>query len=464
MCNLMRGWIIGCFIGITNLAIAEGPDTLWTKTYGGTNDDKGYSMDECADGGFIITGMTWSFGAGKDDVYLVRTKANGDTLWTKTYGGTKNDWGRSVQECANGDFIIAGGTKSFGGTYLIRTDADGDTLWTKTYGGAGKSVQECANGDFIIAGTSNRDVYLVRTKANGDTLWTKTYGTTDNDMGEEVQECADGGFIIAGKIRSLSRPTKDDVYLIRTKANGDTLWTKIYGGTGDDWGESVQECADGGFVVTGVTYSFSALGDGDVYLIRTKANGDTLWTKTYGGIETDMGESVQKCADGGFIIAAQIRFAGGLIRTKANGDTLWTKTYGAYTGRSLKVCADGSFVIAGHTGAFGAGKSDVYLIKTSAAGVEEHKSQVTSHKLQVEVYPNPSTTVVRVQWLGVSAGQKVSLKVYDLGGRLVKRLLNNEVISGNKIEVNLEEFVRGIYFVKMEAGSFKATRKLTILR
>ncbi|MDI6840794.1 MAG: T9SS type A sorting domain-containing protein [bacterium] len=477
---------VACYCLITASLFAQAPDTLWTKTYGGTGFDGGSSVQECAGGGFIIAGYTNSFGAGGRDVWLIRTDAQGGTLWTKTYGGTGSDGGSSVQECASGGFIIAGHTNSFGAgwddVYLIRTDEQGDTLWTKTYGGTdhdrGYSVQECASGGFIIVGETCSfgagwgDVYLIRTDAQGDTLWTKTYGGTKWECGYSVQECASGGFIIAGRTRSFGAG-EDDVYLIRTDAQGGTLWTKTYGGTDTDWGFSVQECASGGFIIVGRTRSFGVGGE-DVYLIRTDAQGNTLWIKIYGELLfSEWGFSVQECASGGFIIAGWTGSfgAGGrdvwLIRTDAQGDTLWTKTYGgtgSEWGESVQECASGGFIIAGRTNSFGVGLEDVYLIRVGKeqSGIEERNERLEIKDWRLEVYPNPATTGVRIQWLGVSERERVSLKIYDLSGKLVKTI---GVSAGyREIAVNLEELTNSIYFVKMEAGKFKATRKLTIIK
>ncbi len=118
---------------------ADAPDTLWTRTYGGDDGEEGCSVQQTADGGFIIAGTTHSFGAGSDDVYLIQTDSNGDTLWTKTYGGYHKDWGNSVKQTNDSGFIITGMTQNidsvYGDVFLIRTDSNGDTLWTKTYGG-----------------------------------------------------------------------------------------------------------------------------------------------------------------------------------------------------------------------------------------------------------------------------------------------------------------------------------------
>ncbi|MDD2889621.1 MAG: hypothetical protein PHE49_03145, partial [bacterium] len=146
-------WIFVGVIGMINLASASAPDTLWTKTFGGTFSDVGYSVQQTQDSGFIIAGITRSFGAGETDVYLIRTNSSGNANWTKTFGGIGDDYDYSVQQTSEGGFIIAGSTRSFGaGTptspnvYLIRTNSSGNALWTNTYGGTdydvGYSVQQ----------------------------------------------------------------------------------------------------------------------------------------------------------------------------------------------------------------------------------------------------------------------------------------------------------------------------------
>ena len=268
----------------------------------------GYSVQQTTDGGFIIAGSTRSFGVGTpdgDNVYLIKTNASGDTLWTRNYGGTGIDWGNAVRQTTDGGYIIAGYTESFGAgigdVCLIRTNAAGDTLWTRTYGGIyddwGYSVQQTTDGGYIITGgtasfgAGDEDVYLIKTNALGDTLWTRTYGGTDIERGYSVQQTTDGGYIFAGLTYSFGAGGAD-VYVIATDAQGDTLWTRTYGGTGDDEGYSVQQTTDGGYIITGWTASFGA-GGNNVYLIKTDAQGDTLWTRTYGGTGYDEGYSVQ---------------------------------------------------------------------------------------------------------------------------------------------------------------------------
>src|SRR3990172_2968841 len=277
-----------CIIANCLLPIANSfSQTTFQKTFGGTSDDWGFSVQQTTDGGYIITGTITSFGAGYEDAYLIKTDANGNSLWTKTFGGITYDVGNSVRQTTDGGYIIAGTTYSFGvgnyDVYLIKTDANGNTLWTKTFGGTssdeGYSAQQTTDGGFVIAGLTDSfgaglyDVYLIKTNGSGDTLWTKTFGGIGIDYGLSAQQTTDGGYVIAGVTQSFGAGI-DDVYLIKTDGNGDTLWTKIFGGTDIDEGYSVQQTTDGGFVITGYTGSFGA-GNADVYLIKTDANGNS---------------------------------------------------------------------------------------------------------------------------------------------------------------------------------------------
>ncbi len=382
----------------------------WWKTYGGTNEDVGNSVRQITDGGYIIAGSTRSFGAGHGDVYLIKADAQGDTLWTRTYGGTQLDWGSSVQHTSDGGYIIAGYTQSSGAgntdVYLIKTDAQGDTLWTRTYGGIGDdygySVQQTTDGGYAVVGhafsfgAGNGDVYLIKTNALGDTLWTRTYGGTSADYAFSAQQTADSGYIIAGYTSSFGAGY-GDIYLVKTDASGDTLWTRAYGGTEDDWGYSVQQTTDGSYIVAGYTASSPGM-DFDVYLVKTNASGDTLWTSYCGGPVYDEAYSVQQTTDGGYIVAGCTNSFGTqgyevyLINTNAQGDTLWTRTYGGINydyGNSVQQTTDGGYIIAGHSPSFG-NSEQVYLIKTDANGYmglvdESSSSPPPNHKMAATV-------------------------------------------------------------------------------
>jgi len=364
-------------------------ETNWQKTYGGSGKDFGWSVQQTLDGGYVIVGYTNSFGAGGYDVYLVKTDAYGNQLWQRTYGGTGNDFGWSVQQTSDGGYIIVGYTRPFitddYDVYLVKTDASGNQLWQMTYGGTGNdlgwSVKQTSDGGYIIAGSTgsfgagSSDVYLVKTDSSGKLLWQKTYGGVNSDGGYSVQQTSDGGYVIVGDTWSFGAGG-DDVYLVKTDASGDQLWQMTYGGTGDDFGYSIQQTSDGGYVIAGWTNLFGA-GGYDVYLVKTDSSGKLLWQRTYGGTGNDYGRYVQQTSDGGYVIAGYTNSfgAGGddvyLIKTDASGNQLWQMTYGGRGddfGYSVQQTSDGGYVIAGSTSSFGIGYEDIYLIKTDVSG------------------------------------------------------------------------------------------------
>jgi hypothetical protein len=175
-----------------------------------------------------------SFGAGSYDACLIKTDANGDTVWTRTFGDTLDDEGSSVEQTLDGGYVIVGYTSS--------------------------------------SGSGLRDVCLIKIDASGDTLWTKTYGGSQEDGGCSVQQTTDSGYIVTGWTESFG-VGRENIYLIKTDASGDTLWTRTYGGT--DWAEgySVQQTADGGCIIAGSAYSYGA-GGYNVYLIKTDSLGN----------------------------------------------------------------------------------------------------------------------------------------------------------------------------------------------
>jgi hypothetical protein len=226
-----------------------------------------------------VAGWTESFGAGLDDIILIKTDANGNVQWAKTYGGISVDRAYSVQQTSDGGYIVAVRTWSFVGIILIKTDANGDIQWAKTYGyDQASSVQQTSDGGYIVAGVTYLfgagyiDLFLIKTDANGNVQWAKTYGGTNNDWARSVQQTSDGGYIVAGETYSFGAGYYD-IFLIKTDANGNVQWAKTYGGTSYDYAHSVQQTSDGGYIVAGYTQSFGA-GWYDIILIKTDANGN----------------------------------------------------------------------------------------------------------------------------------------------------------------------------------------------
>jgi len=492
----------------------------FAKTYGGTNYDKAYSVQQTSDGGYIVVGSTASFGAGSSDIFLIKTDANGNIQWAKTYGGPGDDSVYSVQQTSDGGYIVAGSTYSFGAgswdIFLMKTDANGNIQWAKTYGGTGDdvafSVQQTSDGGYIVAGGTSSfgagswDIFLIKTDANGNIQWAKTYGGTDWDLATSVQQTSDGGYIVASEIRSFGAGSWD-IFLMKTDANGNIQWAKTYGGTDVDAALSVQQTSDGGYILAGLTWSFGA-GERDIFLINTDANGNIIWAKTYGGTGWDWASYVQQTSDGGYIVASfTLSFSTSndffLIKTDANGNIIWAKTY-RRTGwdevYSVQQTSDGGYILAGLTYFFGAGSEDIFLIKTDANGnigscsiVRSVSPTVTTPSPTVTT-PSPSVSSVSPTVNSVSptvttptltvsepcplsisesyqitsgiitpykGGIKVSgfgefeVKVYNVSGGIVK-----SVKGKNEVKLELS---RGVYFVEVISDG-KVIREKVVIR
>jgi hypothetical protein len=318
------------------------------KAIGGESDDEGYSLIQTSDGGYAIAGYTSSFGAGGADVYVVKLDAKGNLQWTKTIGGKK----------AEGSFLI---------------HAPGDII-------------QASDGGYAVAGETHSfgtgssdvysDVYVIKLDTNGNLQWTKTIGGKYHDLGHSIIQTSDGGYVIAGSTSSFGAGW-EDVYVVKLDANGNLQWTKTIGGPSVESGSSLIQTSDGGYAITGVTFSFSA-GSGKVYVVKLDAKGNLQWTKTISVKDLDLGFSLIQTSDGGYAIAGSTYSLsiGGydvyVVKLDAHGNLQWTKTIGTKNEElnipSLIQTSDGGYAITGSTSSFGAGESDVCVVKLDKNG------------------------------------------------------------------------------------------------
>ena len=268
---------------------------VWNKTYGGTGNDRVWSAVQTADGGYAIAGYTTSFGAGGDDVWLVKTDSAGDALWNHTYGGKGNDVAFSVVQTTDGGYALAGDTTSFGAGswdfWLVKTDSTGNMVWNKTYDRTSQdwvwSVVQTSDGGYALAGASGSssnaglsDFWLVKTDSSGDMLWNQAYGGVNFDRGYSVVQTVDGGYIVAGETSSFGAGDSD-VWLVKTDSIGNMVWNKTYGGANPDWARSVVQTSDGGYAIAGMTESFNSRGVRNAWLIKVAVAGSPIPSFTF---------------------------------------------------------------------------------------------------------------------------------------------------------------------------------------
>jgi hypothetical protein len=287
---------------------------VWDKTFGGEKDDVGNFVQQTTDGGYIITGFTHSFSVGGYDVWLLKTDSNGSIEFNTTFGGTNFEEGFCVQQTTDGGYIITGRTSSFSSgdynVYLIKTDSYGNEEWNKTFGGPlydyGYFVQQTTDGGYIITGfcgSGHFDVWLIKTDSNGNEDWSKIFGGTAADGGYSVKQTADGGYIVIGTTSSYGAGGSD-AWLIKTDSKGDKEWDKTFGGTDLDIGFSVQLTIDGGYIIVGYILTYST-GNYDVWLFKTDSDGNKTWDKTFGKSDLDFGHYVEQTSEGGYIITGR---------------------------------------------------------------------------------------------------------------------------------------------------------------
>lgn len=345
----------------------------------------GNSIQKTSDGGYIITGGKLSWNTfWYEALYLVKTDESGHLQWAKSYGEDDGyEIGHSVLQTNDGGYIVIGETSNFGqgglDIFLIRTNSIGDTLWTKAVGKSnidvGNSIIETTDGGFILTGktggvaaVTGYDIVLIKMDDEGNILWSKTYGGTNHEYAESVEQTTDGGYIIAGYGSSFGSGNWD-VFLIKTNDSGNIIWSKTYGSQYPDYGYSVKQTLDEGYIIVGVTAGENSW---NAYLIKTDQLGNVSWSKTYDGAQSLYGNSVQQMTDGGYIIAGDVYLGALLIRTTETGVPLWTKAYagrGDATGKSVVLSDDGGFAITGYTASFPTNDfRDLYINKTDAYG------------------------------------------------------------------------------------------------
>ncbi len=339
------------------------PQLIWSQSFGGFSSDDCYSVKPTPDQGFILGGYTYSTGAaGNGDFCLVKINSQGQLQWYQIYGGSAPDQGYSVITTQDGGYALAGFTMSYGAglsdMYLVKTDASGNLQWQRTYGTTGYdwaySLQQTADGGFILGGdtgTSYDDMYLVKTDSLGNMQWQQTYGGAYVDFCYSVVPTTDGGYALGGKHSIVTGNSQ--MWLVKTNSTGELQWSRDFGGALLDNCNSLCQTYDGGYILGGSSTSFGS-GDTDFYLVKTDSLGNHQWEHVYGGEFGDICHEVLLTPDQGYLLSGT---AGGnywVVKTDSSGNALWDQSFSYGSGDicfSMCQAADGIFLLGG-TGYF----------------------------------------------------------------------------------------------------------------
>ncbi len=340
---------------------------MWNRTFRETYDEIAYSLIQTLDGGYALAGSTDSIGAGNHDFWLVKTDADGNMQWSRTYGGSQDDAAWCVVQAHDGGFAVAGETRSTGSAggydfWLVKVDAAGNLEWNKMYGGTQHERAYCVvntvDGGYLLAGSRDvagqLDFYWIKTDSSGNYEWQGWAGGSANEEAHSVVQTTDAGYALAGYTESDGDA---DFWLVKINDVGVKQWNKTYGGAYDDKAYSMVQTSDGGCAMAGTT-NLHGPSYSDFLLVKTDSNGNMQWNKTYnGGAEDDIAYSLVQTNDGGYLLAGSntpthVRTDWWLAKTDATGNMLWNMTGGETDmdeTRSVVETADGGYALAGYT-------------------------------------------------------------------------------------------------------------------
>lgn len=430
-----------------------------------------YDIMQTADGGYILAGSDFCAGwqdsignHGARDFMVVKLDHNGEIEWIKDYGGSSNEEAWSIDQSADGGYIVGGFSGSSDGDaagnapwymdcWVIKLDADGNLLWQNMYGGGNydyiNSISCTPDGGYVFAGYSGSkdtdvtgthwggsdyDMWVVKLDATGNITWQNSYGGSGEDIANSIDLTNDGGYIVAGSTASHDglvtgnhniQYDKKDFWLIKLSSTGGLTWQKCFGGTGDDYAYSVQQTSDGGYIVGGTisptdTNSVDITGfhgnaGTDYWIVKTDGTGNLTWQRALGGHGQEDGRTVAETSDGGYIMVG--------TELSNDGDVEYTDD-----------------VINGHTW--------VVKLGGNGAGVEE------SAFGNLNIYPNPANEVLNI----TDIPDGTTVKITDLSGQLISGSKN----TGGELKLDVSAFVNGIYFIEMEHNGSVINKKIIL--
>lgn len=428
---LVCGYTTEFFYGYEDmyiLKISSNGDTLWTKIIGSADEfEWAYSIKSTNDGGFVVSGF---MSEGDRIPCILKFDVDGEQEWIQTYSDIIPD-GSAIDIIQTSDTGYA-----VCGRYTY-TDSGSD-LW-------------------------GSKIFLLKTDSQGEVEWTELYGGPGGHYPGCLLQKEDGGFAICGQYDTPGE--YDAAWLFITSANGSMLSQYTSGGNQTTESASdMKRTSDGGYILCGTKFNGFIIMGGEIQLQKISPNLNEEWTKNFSSGEDDRGSSVDITNNGDYILCGSTKgTASGyndvwLILTDQNGDTIWTKTYGGYYGEraySVKSAPDGGFIICGMTWSMGNGMSDVYLIKTNFQGTLVWSKEYSVPGYQTKVFPNPGSGIYNIH----SSNSLDRVEVLNINGQLMKQI-NQSNPEVNTMEFNIEHFRPGAYFVRLYSGQKSRIHKI----
>ncbi len=326
----------------------------WNKTWGGSDNDFAYDVIQTSGGEYVITGGTTSNSGGMaTNAFIIKLDSSGDYLWDKVWGSAMSEnASRAIIQSNDGGYVIASsvmGDPGSEGAAIAKFDSNGSFVWSRAWDGLSlensNDVIQDSNGDYVFVGGtwsndggSHEDLLIIKTNSTGSIIWAKTWGSnTSDEQAYSVAQASDGGYVVTGYITTDG---DRDMYIAKGDSDGNLVWSRAWGGSGYDQGNSIVVTNDG-YVVAGETRSFGA-GGSDAAVVKFDLDGNLIWSRTWGGGGYDYMYNLHLTDDGGFITA------GTVVGYGAGGNEAYISKYlsnGTISGCSSPMCQSPSVTI-----------------------------------------------------------------------------------------------------------------------
>lgn len=477
--NFSQKLTLLCILSVLTFTV-RAQYTPFAYTYGGLDTETGYGIVEAPDSGYVCTGQSGSFSFGSSDVYLFKTDKNGQLLWQTHIGGWGVDGGRAVVRGHGGGYLIAGYTNSWGNGgydyFVVRTDSLGDTLWTRTYGGSdwdfAYSACPTADGGYLIAGETyslgngGADIWVLKIDDNGDTVRTFLWGDTGNQTCAQIKEYQPGKAVVVGNGQFPLSDGHDAVLLGIDHQTGNYDFETIVPYPGDQEMTSVDMSVAGGFVTFGIHVEEGHSKD---LLVQTYTlAGSHLQNAEIAGnneqydleIHTGFRRGNRYYVSGSSLAIGSIDYEALFFELDpfpyvSFGRVITAPRYNAL--QHMIRASDNGIVMVGIAEGFGPGPSGALVWKLDSAmqtgpypvpmmGVEDVQEVVG-----FTVYPNP---FVESLYLSIPESMHLSeVRIWDLNGRLVHRT-GLQGVQGNT-QVFAGQLPQGMYTAEFVSDSGK---------